>query len=584
MASNYPTGLDSFDPVPRNQALAVKHHDRHQNVEDAIEAVEAYLGVTGSTVPTSITYLLNNLINNGASVLPFLQLGTGSTPRSLQNRMRDTISALDYSGVDPTGIADSAPGINAALTYAKSVGKSVFLPAGIYRTASQITVPGGTELVGEGWQPYTAYATTATLGKGTIIHVNHTGVGLLVQKDGVNRTSGVKISNLAMYWNHAVPGPGWVPTVYDWAIKVDRADDVTVEDVLMVNPYKGIQITGTALEPAGRLNLSRVFGQPLLQGVEIDLSVDVSSLDRVHFWPFWSDNANVLSWMKANNASFLKSNRSDNTELTNIFGYGYKYGIWLSSNAVGVTQRMRGQGIDFDDTVRAFWCDSSGDVSSGSFTNFNATANPATAGADLFVSEGDGVDFNFANLRLSNSQQSTMLVTGVNARVRAVNVFADQWNIALGGSAAFNAGAGVTLDIVNHRFGTSNGGPMVGGPGTININEWINYTPTISAGAGTITTATTSGKYRRTNKKTEVLIDSSITNNGTGATSVIFSLPFQASAFPVTLVGREYNATGSLVSGEIVPNATQIVCKTYNNGYPGGAATKISVGGTYESV
>lgn len=48
MATNFPASLDVFEPVPRNQAVAVKHHDRHQNVEDAIEAIEAFVGVAGT--------------------------------------------------------------------------------------------------------------------------------------------------------------------------------------------------------------------------------------------------------------------------------------------------------------------------------------------------------------------------------------------------------------------------------------------------------------------------------------------------------------------------------------------------------
>lgn len=54
MSTNYPTSLDVYGDVPVNQNTNVKHRDRHQNVEDSIEAVQAYLGSSSSSVPASL--------------------------------------------------------------------------------------------------------------------------------------------------------------------------------------------------------------------------------------------------------------------------------------------------------------------------------------------------------------------------------------------------------------------------------------------------------------------------------------------------------------------------------------------------
>lgn len=143
MATQFPTSLDQYDPVPRNQAVAVKHHDRHQNVEDAIEAIEGYVGVTGSMVPTSLTYILNNLIANGATILPFIQSGTGAVPRSLQDKLRDTICVLDFMTTAQiadvragTGLVDVTAAIQAAMDAATA---GVYFPAGVYRIAGNLT-------------------------------------------------------------------------------------------------------------------------------------------------------------------------------------------------------------------------------------------------------------------------------------------------------------------------------------------------------------------------------------------------------------------------------------------------------------
>lgn len=526
-------------------------------------------------LPTGVT---------NSTAVTFQQVG-GSVAklRDLQDKDRDLLSALDYRGVDPTGVTSSVSGINAAITIAHMLGKDVFLPAGNYLLDDSILLLGGVSLYGEHFEPYTSYATTGVLGLGTILHVTHTGApAILVQKSGVGfRTSGSSIESLAMYWDHDVPGPGWTPTVYDYAIKVDRADDVTIRDVLMVNPYDGIIITGNVLEPAGRLNIDHVYGQPIHIGLNIDLSVDVTSVTRMHFWPFWSDNADVLSWMKANSSTFLLSARSDNTQLNGLFGYGYPIGVHVTSNAVGTTQRLLAQNIDFDDSARGIWIDGTADGSSGSFVNFNATANPATTSADMFIAEADGTDYTFVNLRLSNSQASSIQVTGNNGQYRFVNVWADGWNIALGGNAAFSIGANCTAAFENHRATAGNGAVVVGGPGTTYIDEWVTYVPTITTDAGTLTSTTINrARYKRFRNQTFLDVDVRVNTNGTGAMSFNLGIPFTAT-YQASLVATEYENTGTLCQARIAAGGNTMKCYTYNNAYPMGDSRSIQVSGYY---
>jgi hypothetical protein len=73
---------------------------------------------------------------------PLLYTATGgTTARSLQDWSADVANVLDY-GADPTGVADSAPAINAAAAQVAPNGryKSVYLPAGTYHVRSQITL------------------------------------------------------------------------------------------------------------------------------------------------------------------------------------------------------------------------------------------------------------------------------------------------------------------------------------------------------------------------------------------------------------------------------------------------------------
>jgi len=68
MSTTYPSTLDNFAAVPENQALTLKHRERHQNAEDAIEAIEAFVGTSSSPAPGSINQRLTAI--EGAAVGP----------------------------------------------------------------------------------------------------------------------------------------------------------------------------------------------------------------------------------------------------------------------------------------------------------------------------------------------------------------------------------------------------------------------------------------------------------------------------------------------------------------------------------
>ena len=74
--------------------------------------------------------------SGGSNLIGFLQAGAGAVATTVQAKLRESVSVLDF-GADPTGVADSAPAINAAITAAGD-GGSVKFPAGNYKTLSPI--------------------------------------------------------------------------------------------------------------------------------------------------------------------------------------------------------------------------------------------------------------------------------------------------------------------------------------------------------------------------------------------------------------------------------------------------------------
>ena len=75
----------------------------------------------------------------------FLQAAAGAILRTFQSKMSDTISVLDFAGVDPTGATDSAVGIQKALDAA--AGKILLFPKGLYIKSTSNRVHANTHLI-----------------------------------------------------------------------------------------------------------------------------------------------------------------------------------------------------------------------------------------------------------------------------------------------------------------------------------------------------------------------------------------------------------------------------------------------------
>lgn len=82
MATSYPTSLDQLtNPNSSDQLSSPSHSQQHINANDAIEALEAKVGVNGSTDPASLTYKVStiettliNLDNSTDNVIELLGL------------------------------------------------------------------------------------------------------------------------------------------------------------------------------------------------------------------------------------------------------------------------------------------------------------------------------------------------------------------------------------------------------------------------------------------------------------------------------------------------------------------------------
>jgi hypothetical protein len=100
--------------------------------------------------------LIGDIFTNSGEVspallanVPFTQSGAGAVTRSLESKTRESVSVRDFGAVGD-GVTDDTVAIQAALNSVSSSGGSVFLPRGVYRVSSTITIPSRVHFYGEG--------------------------------------------------------------------------------------------------------------------------------------------------------------------------------------------------------------------------------------------------------------------------------------------------------------------------------------------------------------------------------------------------------------------------------------------------
>jgi hypothetical protein len=114
------------------------------------------------------------------------------------------------------------------------------------------------------------------------------------------------------------------PIPYPWTVQTTAADNLSIVDVLMVNPYQAVDF-GSA--PAGRHYIRGLYAQALRRGLFIDHCLDVGRVENVHFWPFWTGGqGEVDKFTLAQGEAFILG-RSDWQQITGCFCISYDVGF-----------------------------------------------------------------------------------------------------------------------------------------------------------------------------------------------------------------------------------------------------------------
>lgn len=199
-----------------------------------------------------------------------------------------------------------------------------------------------------------------------------------------------------------------------------------------------------------------------------------------------------------------------------------------------------------------------------------ATATTITSSGNL---SGDVTTAGTLATTIANNAVTTAKILNGNVTYAKIqNVAANRLLGNSTGSAA--APAEIALPLAAALGGTADTG-----------TAWTVYTPTITAGSGTFTTVSATGRYKVLGKTCFISMSITITTNGTAGAYINATVPFATpAAANYCLAGRDIALNSMSVCGNIGAASSAAIITRYDGAYPGVNGVVLVLSGTYETA
>ena len=317
-------------------------------------------------------------VSSGAALVGFTQSGTGAVAQTVDSKLKQFVSVMDFGAVGD-GVADDSAAIDAWITEIKSSGRKGYAPAGRYKctTALTIDVAGcsglGLTIEGAGMQR-TIFDLTAVSsgvpfqvadGNGSTggdafylslsnfgVHTNINGVGAAIGKVDLSDAINGSVFD-RLYFANANAGAGScaleVNGVYQCSLNVTTncSGSSANGDALRVRKMQFSTLTGSGGNAANSLHMTGgySFGNTILnwdaEEVQKCVLIDVSNANTNTFiggqfvWTVGGIDATAGSNNIFINPNFgVGSNKVLNTTGIAIIGDGKAYGTFVTPNTI----------------------------------------------------------------------------------------------------------------------------------------------------------------------------------------------------------------------------------------------------------
>lgn len=386
------------------------------------------------------------------------------------------------TGTGATGVgADDTVATQAALNWAQLKHGRLTVPAlapgFCFRTTAPIIWLKGCEVLGFGVESFSGTLNTTSInprGAGSWLYFDHTGIGVFFNATTGTYGSrrGARFEGIGTIRNQPTPtvGGSFTPAANDYDIWIRDFDDITLRDLMLLNPTKAINNFGGV-----RLLMDNVKGQPLQIGVNMDGVFDVCRLNGTHWWPFWTNIDSVEVYTSLNLTQY-QIGRADNCMIDGGFGIFSRRMINVVSSAYGACNKLRVSNCDADGS--ASFVTISADTATLSISNCvqqnsgraSVRAALGAGAAGIEWSAGNDGRLQFANLSLQGSNASCItMYNGIN-RIQGVNLEMGSWGQTIAGAVGVDIQGNSNIfelanapRIINKIAGSGN---FIGGAGS----------------------------------------------------------------------------------------------------------------------
>lgn len=254
----------------------------------------------------------------------------GASHAQQDDASRGVFNVRDFGAKGDGQVDDTAAFKSAMDECAKQGGGVVTVPAGKYLIKTHLAIPRGVTLEGTWRAPasVTEYHDPKDPKGGPLL------IGsVLLAVEGAGNPDGTPFISLdrnstlkgvtIFYPEQTKTNP---PIAYPWTVATVGADNCSIIDCLLVNPYQAVDF-GTRV--SGRHFIRNLYGQPLYKGLYVDMCIDIGRIENVHFWPFWTAadaDSPVAKFMLEKGEAFIFG-RADWEYVSNSFAISYKVGI-----------------------------------------------------------------------------------------------------------------------------------------------------------------------------------------------------------------------------------------------------------------
>lgn len=265
--------------------------------------------------------------SDGSSLVGFIQVGTGSEPRTSQDKMRERVSIKDFGAVGD-GITDDTEAIQAALDSLGSSGGEVIIPNNMTPLVEfSLNVPDNCSLVGSkairgrtfGAPNLNLYKPRIILNRSATIVLNNSSELKSIAVFAKNLAFSDTSSNVALWSGIAVT-------------PADNKADMLVEDCMILGFLWAVS-TGSNTR-VDRLRVRRCFVD-CVNGIYVKNAYDVCYISEIHGWPWTTlesaPEANEAQLKRPGAFIQLDGTVNDWVKVTDCFNYGWKVGYRLSA-------------------------------------------------------------------------------------------------------------------------------------------------------------------------------------------------------------------------------------------------------------